>query len=278
MNYLKNLFILKFYVESSDIKLKKLYLFFFLVIVAKNPTGKPSYLPSKPKRKKPLQKPHNTSLINEKIDWNGTMFPFRGTSELQQSEREETKESDYDDEEWTAPSTSNPVKLNNALGALMGAYMSESECDEEVPEEVSVVKNVTEEPVSKINNSECSKCITNEDNEPPLEIKIVKEPVSPVPVVEPVKQNELKETQNKTNRVTRRKVLRRRMGNKVVKTNINRTKVPGSGSRNSDNFPYKFKKREVTLLEKLLENEIIRERNIILQCVRYVISNNFFDD
>lgn len=36
------------------------------------------------------------------------------------------------------------------------------------------------------------------------------------------------------------------------------------------------KKRELTLLEKLLHKEIRHERNVILQCVRYVVQNNFF--
>ncbi|KAB0798268.1 hypothetical protein PPYR_09261 [Photinus pyralis] len=38
-----------------------------------------------------------------------------------------------------------------------------------------------------------------------------------------------------------------------------------------------YKKRRVTLLERLLANEIIHERNVLLQCVRYIVTNNFFD-
>jgi hypothetical protein len=35
-------------------------------------------------------------------------------------------------------------------------------------------------------------------------------------------------------------------------------------------------RRPPTLLQKLLESEIRHERNIILQCVRYIVQNNFF--
>lgn len=35
--------------------------------------------------------------------------------------------------------------------------------------------------------------------------------------------------------------------------------------------------RSLTLLEKLLRKEIRHERNVILQCVNYVVKNNFFD-
>nr|XP_018914235.1 PREDICTED: nuclear fragile X mental retardation-interacting protein 1 [Bemisia tabaci] len=38
-----------------------------------------------------------------------------------------------------------------------------------------------------------------------------------------------------------------------------------------------FKKKKLTLLEKLLSKEIRHERNVILQCVHFVVSNDFFD-
>jgi len=40
----------------------------------------------------------------------------------------------------------------------------------------------------------------------------------------------------------------------------------------------KRQRREPTLLERLLAPEIRRERNYILQCVRYIVRKNFFDD
>ena len=38
------------------------------------------------------------------------------------------------------------------------------------------------------------------------------------------------------------------------------------------------KKSQETFLEKLLENEIIRERHELLQCLHFVVTNNFFDE
>ena len=42
--------------------------------------------------------------------------------------------------------------------------------------------------------------------------------------------------------------------------------------------PPRKRRRPLTLLEKLLANDIRRERNILLQCVRYVVNENFFDN
>jgi len=39
----------------------------------------------------------------------------------------------------------------------------------------------------------------------------------------------------------------------------------------------KRQKRDPTLLERLLAPEVRRERNIILQCVRYIVRKDFFD-
>lgn len=38
-----------------------------------------------------------------------------------------------------------------------------------------------------------------------------------------------------------------------------------------------FKRERPTLLEKLLAKEIRHERNVILQCIRYIVKNNFFE-
>lgn len=38
------------------------------------------------------------------------------------------------------------------------------------------------------------------------------------------------------------------------------------------------KRRKPTLLEELLKDEIRHERNVLLQCVRYVVNKNFFLD
>ncbi|CAB3363266.1 Hypothetical predicted protein [Cloeon dipterum] len=56
------------------------------------------------------------------------------------------------------------------------------------------------------------------------------------------------------------------------------SKVPPKPNRPRIDPRVQFKKRNrpPTLLRKLLEPEIRRERNMILQCVHYVVKNNFF--
>ena len=55
--------------------------------------------------------------------------------------------------------------------------------------------------------------------------------------------------------------------------------VPGPRAE-ADKLPAVFRKRlrQPTLLERLLLSEIKKERNSILQCVRYVCKNNFFQE
>ena len=54
--------------------------------------------------------------------------------------------------------------------------------------------------------------------------------------------------------------------------------APVAAADDAEKLPAVFRKRlrQPTLLEKLLLSEIKKERNTILQCVRYVCKNNFF--
>ncbi|XP_057653088.1 FMR1-interacting protein NUFIP1 isoform X1 [Diorhabda carinulata] len=189
-----------------------------------------SKVPPKKKMKRPFVKETKpVSLINEKCDWNGRMYPFKGTTTM---EPESDKvPSDYEDEEWiNKPPKNVGIKLNNALGALIGAYMSGSDTEDEKPTEVVNEKK-------------------KDEGEPPPEVQ--ETVVTKAEVVS-----------------GRRKRKRQRPLTKK------RPDVKSAGAK--DGLSYKFKKRKVTLLEKLLENEIRHERNVLLQCVRYVVENKFF--
>lgn len=197
------------------------------------------------------------SLIDDKNDWNGSMFPFKGTKDLYKESVSVKDEqiSDLEDEEYTYTKPTAEVKLGNALGAIMGAYMS----DEEEENCIKPVKN------EKIEVKHC-----NDSDEMPDEVKNVKkEPVEvqikqePQDITVKEEPKEVQEIVQKVSKGRKRKKTQRRE-KPVVKTEKSR-----------DNFPYKFKKRKVTLLEKLLENEIRNERNILLQCVKYVVTNDF---
>ncbi|KAM3934353.1 FMR1-interacting protein NUFIP1 isoform 1-T1 [Leptodactylus fuscus] len=62
----------------------------------------------------------------------------------------------------------------------------------------------------------------------------------------------------------------------TLQPSVLHNKVHANKGRNNTQKPVNTRSR-TTLLEMLLARDIRRERNIILQCVRYVVQNNFFD-
>lgn len=223
--------------------------------------------PKKPrKRKEPPPQPP-VSLINDKSDWNGTMFPFRGTKELYEEVSTPNDNCDFEDDEWeeTNAKTDNKIKLSNALGSLMCAYNSsdDSEIEGVVPE-VKTKTNVDAMPKVEATNES--------DNEAPLEEKIVKNTDDSLQqsLAENSSTN-TKEEQVSSSR--KRKRVKHRKQTSRKRTNI-RKKDTG---QNKDGLGVqRFRKRKATLLEKLLDSEIRHERNVLLQCVRFVVQNNFF--
>ncbi|XP_030746795.1 uncharacterized protein LOC115875466 [Sitophilus oryzae] len=240
-----------------------------------------------PKRKK-IQKPQpKVSLIDEKEDWNGNMFPFRGTAELF-GNTEQKQVSDFEDDEWKEHEGMKKVKLNNALGSLMAAYGSDSE-EETIScqNKVEVTKEDNKKVPSTVIDSKSEKqdvnidmkanCSLNDsDNEAPEEVKIIRstdveenKEVIKVPI-------ESQATSNRPTHKGKRKRTHQRSRNSK-KRNLSNQETPSQSIPSTDNFPHnRFRKRKVTLLEKLLENEIREERNLLLQCVRYVVQNDFF--
>lgn len=211
---------------------------------------------------KKLSKP--TSLIDDKADWNGELCPFRGTSELYGENTEETA-SDFDDSEWLDESINQSVenpKINNALGDLMSAYNSDEEFEDEVTSEQKIVES---------NKEEASKDADNDDA--PIEIKIKREldeqcssTISKSP------ECEQKEASNK-NKKKRKKCKHPK--NDVSSKRIKLEESPRN-VKEKNYLNQSFRKRKVTLLERLLDSEIRHERNVLLQCVRYVVENDYF--
>ncbi|XP_068246286.1 uncharacterized protein Nufip [Palaemon carinicauda] len=76
-------------------------------------------------------------------------------------------------------------------------------------------------------------------------------------------------TENVVNQTAKEESSRGR-GKRRPRTHNKKGKKPINIQRRS--------RRRKPLLEKLLEADIIHERNIILQCVRYIIENDFFDE
>lgn len=189
-----------------------------------------------------IEVPAPVSVFDDKSSWNGNLPPFSGTGDLY--EQEEITEEIFDDTEWGEETTAAPkIELDNALGALIGAYMSSDDEDQEI----SIPKKF-QEPETQLSEK-------NEDDEPPDEQKIIKQDVGPGIEEAPKNKHERSKRRKRKGRIEPRK--------KKVKQNAsfkNRTLV----------------RRKITLLEKLLEPDIRHERNVILQCVRYVVGKNFF--
>ena len=154
-----------------------------------------------------------------------------------------------DDDEWepsteTKSSEQTIQPLNNALGSLMGAY---SDSDDSGPEVQSLSLNSKKHSVSNVTNDSAN--TSNNNNE--------------------VNSNETSGVDE--NKGTGKRKRRARHRNNNTSTNEgNKVKkvVPPR--------PIKRRKR-VTLLERLLEPDIRHERNVLLQCIRYITKNNFFD-
>lgn len=216
--------------------------------------------------KKP-QKQKFVSLLSSKEHWNGGLPPFTGTRELYESESK--LDIDIDDDEWTQEKNENvAIPINNALGALIGAYRSsdESDCDIIVPKDVSKTDDNTNIKTDCKTNKE-EENIDTETFEAPEEVKIIKETAANLPPDNIIKTN--------TEKLPRKRKRCHKNKNKEPEMKMGKLDV-----KNDDRQKVKkplVRRRKVTLLERLLEPEIRHERNVILQCIRYVIQNNFFD-
>lgn len=122
------------------------------------------------------------------------------------------------------------------------------------------VKNVTinRVPEHKINlvnkvSNEVSDKVSDDDSAPE-EVKIVKQDIALV--------NEESMTLETANKIINKEVKKHKKEKYVPKKNTQTRPKPKVPS---------------TLLQKLLHMEIRHERNIILQCIRYIVNNNYFD-
>ncbi|XP_063702842.1 FMR1-interacting protein NUFIP1 [Culicoides brevitarsis] len=164
------------------------------------------------------------------------------------------------------------LKQTSAL-SFLGSYGSGSESDEEEIEE-----NPLETPKNEI-----------PDDERPEETPIVK--------IDPFTDAEIASTPNHepppkdvSNENSSKKRQRKRKHSKdetqteeiAVETEKNKEKVPkprpSSSKRQAQRPPWysRYRRYQNTMLEKLLQPEIRHERNVLLQCVRFVVENKFF--
>ncbi|XP_044727535.1 uncharacterized protein DDB_G0283697-like isoform X2 [Chrysoperla carnea] len=187
------------------------------------------------------------------------------------------------------------IVFNNSLRGLMCAYDSANSDDDDDNIPLSIEKKNDQVATSNLSQNNDKVALSNdnkvessnlsqnndklalsndnnienvedEDSSPPIEMKISRNNDRTPIEIEQIKNNE-----NKTEKRERRK-----RGEKCNnKRNNNRKKGPGG---NQPPKKEQFKRnRRPTLLEKLLVNEIRHERNVILQCIRYIIQNNYFE-
>lgn len=234
------------------------------------------------------------------------MYPFRGTSCVYATKEEFIERSEFDDYEWNVddddvsynnknetnaiqsvrfdgnnddePELQNQIRsvpldgnndkepelqttqINNVNGLsfLIGNYSDSDDNDDTIPNETINVNEQTilskEPPTNNLNGNLISSNAINvtDDDEPPVEMKIIRH--------RDEDDNCTNETVNESRRVhkERKNKKAKLKKNQPIKTNVyNRRRKP-------------------TLLEELLREEIRHERNVLLQCVRYVVNKNFF--
>ncbi|ERL91552.1 hypothetical protein D910_08882, partial [Dendroctonus ponderosae] len=234
------------------------------------------------KRRRDPPRPPKISLIDQNADWNGTMFPFRGTSELIESEVVEERISDFEDDEWQKDAKAIPAKVNNSLGSLMAAYGSDSEDDvvELKSQHTSAVNSVKGLDAVTQDKSHCVSNVDS-DNEPPEEVKIVKTEDHLAEHLSHSKPTGLKTDHVNENRRPRKRLhaRSRTFKSRSYANPSEPSTSTGITRQSSDNFPHNnFSRRKVTLLEKLLEKEIRLERNVILQCWIVVVRAHLASD
>lgn len=241
-------------------------------------------------------------VFDEKANWNGSMFPFKGTKELYISVALE--ENEINDSEWqdnikrinnesvnnenlinvTVPASS----VNNALHTLMAAYndSNESDYEEENPVVGTYDKiNIQSEKSKEVQTKEqCNSSTQVKQEFITHEISTKDEPIINESSEKYVDLNVDDESPIEEN-ISRVDIF---LNEDIPSTSINsnepkhlkKRKQANKVGRKENNVQNRLRarKRCVTLLEKLLEKDIVNERNVLLQCVRFIVENNFFEN
>ncbi|XP_066903279.1 FMR1-interacting protein NUFIP1 [Halyomorpha halys] len=162
---------------------------------------------------------------------------------------EEDHNINISDEEWISDSKGvvKSAAISNILMNLSSTYASD-ESDSEV-----IISDKMESVEDKSLEDRCG----DSDNEPPEEEKIVRQS-------DVVSDCEMNLEHNKFN-------------DKFSKRKKNHPKHQFKPKSNVMKWQPSLRKKPLTLLEKLLSKEIKQERNYILQCIRFIINENYFE-
>ncbi|XP_071453686.1 FMR1-interacting protein NUFIP1 [Hetaerina americana] len=252
-----------------------------------------------------LEKSPSSGEEQENLE--GTFSDSEWVEEKQEEEKADTKGSGMDDpkdKEGNA-AKNNAIMLNNALGSLMGNYASDNSDDDDPPVEMKTRDRKEDVPTSNDGPKEgkladpspaleekakasVDNCLPEaakdkdegeeSDGSAPEEVAIVRVEVEgekgseEVGVAEGPKEN-IAEGVDEGKRTRRSRKRARGKGEDSSKE-----KAPdGDVKRPQEKRMYTLPPRHPTLLEELLKNEIRHERNVILQCIRFVMEKKFFD-
>uniref|UniRef100_A0A1B6LXI7 C2H2-type domain-containing protein n=1 Tax=Graphocephala atropunctata TaxID=36148 RepID=A0A1B6LXI7_9HEMI len=218
--------------------------------------------------------------------WRGDIPKFPGTAAIMFSEEEKNKNlvenSNFsDDEDWSAKTVENVNVSNgekpfvsNVLTSLMTSYgsdMSDEDDDEKIQlpsimESTNSIKNINEqtELTRSQEGNDCVPKLKNEgENLAPHAHKVAEDSDSGP-------EESAIDREDKSN-IPLPSTREKECKSQLDKTQSTETRKPNSRPQMR---PF-IRKHQLSLLEKLLGNEIRKERNAILQCVHYVVNNNF---
>ncbi|XP_049802179.1 nuclear fragile X mental retardation-interacting protein 1 isoform X2 [Schistocerca nitens] len=145
--------------------------------------------------------------------------------------------------------------------------------------ETAVAVSPESKSKSPASNKVCKPSVSNDsEGSGPEEVPVVKalettQPTENQSESEEQQQPPVRSTGRKRKRFHRQRVSKRKFEGKGE----NGQSAEKTGQPQAPQRKIHLHRRRLTLLEKLLNSEIRHERNVILQCVRYVVNENFFD-
>ncbi|KAG5675782.1 hypothetical protein PVAND_005656 [Polypedilum vanderplanki] len=171
------------------------------------------------------------------------------------------------------------VKENSAL-SILGLYGSDSECSDDDNDEENTSQDKIEQieiPQNESNNNltqndECEnfEMSVNETKNDTFQSENDDEAPEEIPTLKQSNQEISEEkTEDPTSKSRKRK---RHQKNKLDNQSDRNYKI----SRKNGLDYSRIKRSGNPFLEKLLERDIVHERNVLLQCVNFVVKNNFF--
>ena len=247
------------------------------------------------KEEKPIVKKMKVEHEDSSDDegWNGGMWMFRGTVHMEEERLKQEKEDEIKAKEASVKKEE-PFKLSSSLVS----YGNEDSSDDEAPEEVKTVvsydnNDVPEDTNDQNGDGKSSKKTRKrkKKHNSGVEVKNLPEEVSDAAedALKEVRATIESHVQSFDNPPVPGEE------NLIDDTAINdlvpdppvsteefveepQSSLPMEKPKQEVPVVFKRRLRHPTLLEKLLLSEIKSERNTILQCVRYVCKNNFFQD